>query len=161
MAAHHQILDAEAYLTRKLGDRRSRLFAYPYGHVSSYLCEEFFPEHQREFKAAFATGGGYFTQESNRWAIPRFVCGEDWRTPEGLLAILRGQAGRQDNLHVVHTGVADDSANDTGHPSLSGTEILASHNAQESAPTSPSGSAEQIKDLAGQTKYESGSSPFF
>ena len=137
--AHHQILDAEAYLTRKLGDRRSRLFAYPYGHVSSYLCEEFFPEHQREFKAAFATGGGYFTQESNRWAIPRFVCGEDWGTPEGLLAILRGQAGRQNNLHVVHTGVADDSANDTGHPSLSGTEILASHNAQESAPTSPSG----------------------
>ena len=86
--AYHQILDAEAYLARKLGDARSRLFAYPYGHVSEFLRDEFFPEHASDFRGALSTGGDYFTQQSCRWAIPRFVCGEHWQAPEGLEAIL-------------------------------------------------------------------------
>lgn len=86
--AQEQILQAEAYLSQKLGDARSRLFAYPYGHVSQYLRDEFFPQHADQFKAAIATGGAYFCQDSPRWAIPRFVCGEDWNTPEAFTAIL-------------------------------------------------------------------------
>ena len=35
-----------------------------------------------------ATGGDYFCQSSPRWAIPRFVCGEDWKTPRDFEAIL-------------------------------------------------------------------------
>ena len=91
--AKAQILQAESYLTEKLGDKRSRLFAYPYGHVSDYLCNEFFPAHADGFKAAIATGGEYFTQDSSRWAIPRFVCGEDWRSPQEFSEILQGEGG--------------------------------------------------------------------
>ncbi len=86
--AKEQILRAEEYLATKLGSARSRLFAYPYGHVPDYLREEFFPAHSAEFKAAFATGGDYFCQQSPRWALPRFVCGEDWKTPADFEAIL-------------------------------------------------------------------------
>ena len=78
-------------LARKPG-RRQRVafwFAYPYGHVSDFLRDEFFPEHvASDFRGALSTGGDYFTQQSCRWAIPRFVCGEHWQAPEGLEAIL-------------------------------------------------------------------------
>jgi len=93
--AEAQILKAEAYLTQKLGDKRSRLFAYPYGHVPEYLRDEFFPAHTEEFKAAIATGGHYFTEASTRWAIPRFVCGEDWKSPQEFDDILKGKGGRR------------------------------------------------------------------
>ena len=86
--AKQQVLDAEQYLEMKLGECRSRLFAYPYGHVPAYLRDEFFPAQDERFKAAMATGGDYFCQSSPRWAIPRFVCGEDWKTPRDFEAIL-------------------------------------------------------------------------
>ncbi len=86
--AKQQVLDAERYLERQLGESRSRLFAYPYGHVPDYLSDEFFPAQEGRFKAAIATGGDYFCQSSLRWAIPRFVCGEDWKTPSDFEAIL-------------------------------------------------------------------------
>ena len=100
--AEHQILQAEAYLTQKIGDKRSRLFAYPYGHVSDYLREEFFPSHASQFKAAMATGGDYFHQSSPRWAIPRFVCGEDWDSPDGLRRILEGDGGSKKPIEGVN-----------------------------------------------------------
>jgi hypothetical protein len=40
--------------------------------------------------AAFSTAGEYATRESNRWDIPRFMCGLHWKSPEGLEKILRG-----------------------------------------------------------------------
>ncbi|MED5314985.1 MAG: sulfotransferase [Pseudomonadota bacterium] len=86
--AEEQILRAERYLEEKLGITRSRLFAYPYGHVPDYLRDQFFPAHAEVFKAAIATGGDYFCQASPRWAVPRFVCGEDWKSPEEFAAIL-------------------------------------------------------------------------
>ncbi len=86
--AEQQVLDAERYLEMKLGESRSRLFAYPYGHVPEYLRNEFFPAQEERFQAAIATGGDYFCQSSSRWAIPRFVCGEDWKTPSDFEAIL-------------------------------------------------------------------------
>ncbi len=88
--ARDQILRAEDYLEHKLGDNRSRLFAYPYGHVNDYLRETFFPDQGDRFRAAFSTAGDYFTAESDRWAIPRFVCGEHWQSQERLERILDG-----------------------------------------------------------------------
>ena len=161
--AHHQILDAEAYLTRKLGDARSKLFAYPYGHVSAYLREEFFPEHQREFKAAFATGGEYFTEESNRWAIPRFVCGEDWTTPEELLAILQGHGGRQSNAPFKPEVAIDDAANDTCDSSPSEAEIRAPRNTQDRASALPSAERTEAnrEPFPNEQDANPGSNPFF
>lgn len=93
--AKGQILQAEDYLQEKLGSLGSRLFAYPYGHVSSFLRDEFFPSQSDIFDAAFATGGDYLTEDSPRWAIPRFVCGEDWKSPEEFEQILEGKGGRR------------------------------------------------------------------
>lgn len=88
--AERQILDAEQHITSIIGDYSTRIFAYPYGHVNRFLREEFFPHYSDRFRAAFATGGDYMTETSNRWAIPRFVCGEHWKTPEELEQILNG-----------------------------------------------------------------------
>lgn len=110
--AEAQILRAEEYLIRKLGEGRSRLFAYPYGHVSDYLRDEFFPAHAQHFKAAIATGGQYFCQVSPRWSIPRFVCGEDWKNPAEFEAILIG-AGKAVNSGLVRRPLWPDSVSVT------------------------------------------------
>ncbi|GIR70800.1 MAG: hypothetical protein CM15mP74_20510 [Halieaceae bacterium] len=56
--------------------------------MPDYLRDQFFPAHAEVFKAAIATGGDYFCQASPRWAVPRFVCGEDWKSPKEFEAIL-------------------------------------------------------------------------
>ena len=112
--AKQQVLDAERYLEMKLGESRSRLFAYPYGHVPDYLRDEFFPAQEERFKAAIATGGDYFCQLSSRWAIPRFVCGEDWKTPSDFEAILLdavdGSSARKPQWMLRSESLADASA---------------------------------------------------
>lgn len=141
--AHRQILDAEAFLVRKIGDLRSRLFAYPYGDVPDYLRDEFFPEHENQFEAAFATGGDYWSEHSNRWAIPRFVCGEDWKTPEEFLQIIEGKGGRCGAQKADNTarnraptapertpGKASGSSSGGAPTSVSDTEERESHDAQ-------------------------------
>jgi hypothetical protein len=40
-------------------------------------------------RAAFGDGARPMTGEADRWALPRYVCGRDWRSPEGLAALLR------------------------------------------------------------------------
>lgn len=96
--ARGQILDAEHYIDSRVGELNVHMFAYPYGHVSPFLRDEFFPRHADRFRAAFGTGGDYLTENSNRWDIPRFVCGEHWSSPEQLEAILLqdGWRGRSD-----------------------------------------------------------------
>lgn len=66
------------------------LFAYPYGHCSNYLRDEYFPEYSDEHhqKGAFTTAGEYVTRQTNRWSIPRFVCGEHWKSPADFRQLL-------------------------------------------------------------------------
>lgn len=87
-AADTQVLQAEQYLENTLGHHRTGLFAYPFGEASDYLAGTWFPAHADRFQAAFVTGGDYVTARSDRWRLPRFVCGEHWRTPQELAAIL-------------------------------------------------------------------------
>jgi len=89
--ADAQIVQADEYIQRLTNGRAARLFAYPYGETTDYLIEEYFPQHMQRHRmlAAFSTAGGYATRESNRWNIPRFMCGLHWRSPEGLERILR------------------------------------------------------------------------
>ncbi len=96
--AERQILDAEEYIESRLGKLNVRIFAYPYGHVNAFIRDEFFPRHADRFRAAFSTAGDYMTERSNRWSIPRFVCGEHWSSPEGLEAILLGGGGARSFL---------------------------------------------------------------
>ena len=84
-----QIKKAESFIRDKIKNYATGLFAYPYGHYNEYLVDTYFPQNNKIFKGAFITGGEYITPSTNIWKIPRFVCGEDWSSPEGLTNILK------------------------------------------------------------------------
>jgi hypothetical protein len=90
--ADAQILQADRYIKLRTGGRAAPLFAYPYGETPDYLVKEYFPNGigRHGMLAAFTTAGDYATADSNRWLIPRFVCGAHWKSPEELEKILRG-----------------------------------------------------------------------
>ena len=64
----------------------SALFAYPFGHVGGYLHDEYFPEflHEHGTIAAFTTQPALIHSETSVYAIPRFVLGESWNSPQDL-----------------------------------------------------------------------------
>ncbi|HTS21923.1 MAG TPA: polysaccharide deacetylase family protein [Casimicrobiaceae bacterium] len=90
--ADAQIIQADRYIRRLTGGRAAPLFAYPYGDAPDYLVREYFPREmgRHGMLAAFSTSGDYATADSDRWNIPRFMCGAHWNHPQGLEAILRG-----------------------------------------------------------------------
>jgi hypothetical protein len=70
--------------------RRPEFFAYPFGESSAYMREQYFPQFadRHGCRAALGTDPGHVTADSDRWNLPRYVCGRDWTTPEGLLKLL-------------------------------------------------------------------------
>lgn len=90
-AADLQVRQASAYLDDLCPDRRTTLFAYPYGESNDYLAREYLPRHEREhgLQAAFTTVPAPVTRSSDRWLLPRYVCGYHWKSPGELEAILR------------------------------------------------------------------------
>lgn len=86
--ADAEILQAEQYIRQKTDHRSKPFFAYPYGHSNDFLVAEYFPAREAYFEAAFVTLGRPVTASDSRWAIPRLVCGEHWRSPEELAGIL-------------------------------------------------------------------------
>jgi len=89
--ADAEIRQAADFLDRHCAPACSTLFAYPYGETSPYLVQEYFPKHRSEHRvrAAFATGPEPVTRASDRWALPRYVCGHHWQSPAGLERLLR------------------------------------------------------------------------
>ncbi len=89
-----QIEPASDYIERVAG-RRPRFFAYPWGQASDYLRGEFLPAFGASLglEAALGCEAGPVTEASDRWYLPRFVCGRDWTSPDGLEALLRDAAG--------------------------------------------------------------------
>lgn len=71
--------------------RRPRYFAYPFGESSDYIREQFFPRYAAVHgcRAALGTDPGPVTRSSDRWNLPRFVCGRDWQSPQELLDLIR------------------------------------------------------------------------
>ncbi len=88
--ADAQIRQAEDFIEAKLGCPSARLFAFPYGEPVDYLVQEYLPNFISEHKqrAAFINDSRCVTDATNRWCIPRYVCGWQWKTPEGLQQIL-------------------------------------------------------------------------
>jgi Predicted xylanase/chitin deacetylase len=88
--ADAQIRVAQDYLDRVVGDIAMPLFAYPYGHASPYLVEEYFPNFGSEHRqlAAFGLAPSPVTRNANIWNLPRYVCGKHWQSPEGFRKIL-------------------------------------------------------------------------
>jgi hypothetical protein len=84
--ADAQIVRAGAYIKRLTDGLAAPLFAYPYGGANDYLIHDYFPNNTERhgMLAAFSTKWRVCPRNSNRWNIPRFVCGLHWKSPEGL-----------------------------------------------------------------------------
>lgn len=87
--AEFQFAKAGEYIGNVLGVRPT-LFAYPYGQASDYVVKHYLPRYQsrHQFRAAFTTEPRAVSREDNKWLLPRFVCGHDWRSPGELEHIL-------------------------------------------------------------------------
>jgi peptidoglycan/xylan/chitin deacetylase (PgdA/CDA1 family) len=95
--ADHEILRAQRHLLRAIPNDAARLFAYPFGECNDFLVDDYLPrllarEPRSAPLAAFTTEPGYLEAGSNRWRLPRFMCGDHWKSPAGLEAILAGAA---------------------------------------------------------------------
>lgn len=94
--ADAEIRVANDWLDARCPSRRTTLFAYPYGESNPYLVHEYLPMHVAEHRldAAFDTTAACVDAASDRWCLPRFVCGRDWRSTDELAALLaRAEAG--------------------------------------------------------------------
>lgn len=80
---------ASDYIERVSG-RRPRFFAYPYGQASDYLRGEYLPRFGPELglDAALGCDPEPVTPASDRWFLPRYMCGRDWSSPNGLERLL-------------------------------------------------------------------------
>jgi len=89
-----EVKQAAEYIYKKTSTWPS-LFAYPCGEASSYLRETYFPSFQDQHGtvAAFGASGGYVTQLSSRWDLPRFMSSAPWpggwRNTNELVQILQ------------------------------------------------------------------------
>lgn len=89
-----EVKQAGEYIGQKIHPAWPDLFAYPYGPSSSYIKEKYFPQFPEQHRtlAAFGAAGGYLTQDSFRWNLPRFVSGAlppvGWRTTAELREVL-------------------------------------------------------------------------
>jgi len=88
--ARAEIDAASDWLDAQIPGQRTSLFAYPFGEANEFLVNEYLPRHQVRHRlvAAFTTQPEPVTRDSNRWALPRYVCGRDWNSPESLRAVL-------------------------------------------------------------------------
>lgn len=94
-AADAEIRCASDYLDARLPQRRTRLFAYPYGESNEYLLRDYLPRRQAEHRleAAFDTTPTPITRGADRWRLGRYVCGPHWNSPDALRALLRDALG--------------------------------------------------------------------
>jgi peptidoglycan/xylan/chitin deacetylase (PgdA/CDA1 family) len=84
-----QVVESGEYIEKQTGVYPV-FFAYPFGELSEYISEQYFPSNRESHRcqAAFGTTPGLVTGDSDRWDLPRFVCGRDWSSSSELLAVL-------------------------------------------------------------------------
>jgi len=87
--ADRQIDAAARYIASRTRDRATPYFAFPFGHTSAYLVDEYLPLRAHHgVRAAFGTEPRAIAAEDSVWNLPRYVCGHHWRDPAELAAIL-------------------------------------------------------------------------
>jgi peptidoglycan/xylan/chitin deacetylase (PgdA/CDA1 family) len=88
--ADAQIAAAGDYIQAKTRHRMAPWFAYPFGHYNAFLSREYLPRNAARLglRAAFTTDGRAVDAHTDRWCVPRYVCGHHWTSPEALRAIL-------------------------------------------------------------------------
>lgn len=94
-ACREQVVIAAEYIAERIG-RWPSMFAYPFGHASEYIRNDYFPNRidEHRTRAAFSTEAGYLEAGLNPWYLPRFICGYHWRDESSLVAILEGRPSR-------------------------------------------------------------------
>lgn len=88
--ARHEIDQSLAYINARLNGDPCRIFAYPYGHVNDYLRVDYLPNNAERLGLMAAVGGhpAPVTHSTDRWNMPRYICGAHWQSPSELEAIL-------------------------------------------------------------------------
>ncbi len=83
-------VDQASACIERLSGRKPRFFAYPYGQSSDYLRYEYLPARGAELglRAALSCEPAPVSRSSERWHLPRFVCGRDWNSPDEFAALL-------------------------------------------------------------------------
>ncbi len=89
--AEYQIAQAQTWLAQQLAPHAPTLFCYPFGHVNDFLRTDWLPRRGPEIGllAAFGDGATPVMSQSDRWNVPRYICGWHWKSPAELEAILR------------------------------------------------------------------------
>lgn len=89
--ADAEIRRASDWLDTHCPSRRTSLFAYPYGESNDYLLQEYLPRHAHEhrLRAAVGTDPAPVDSASDRWKLPRYVCGHHWTSRGALESLLR------------------------------------------------------------------------
>jgi len=94
--ADAQVREAARFIAARAPNPSVALFGYPYGHVNAFLSKDYLPRQAASpepfVKAAFGTDAGFMSSDSDRWNLPRFVCGWHWKSSEELAALLRDPA---------------------------------------------------------------------
>jgi len=87
--ADREIRAAGAYINARV-DSCCDLFAFPFGHANNFLVNDYLPlrRYEHGMAAAFGTGGRAIGPQDSIWNLPRLVCGEHWKSPEALEALL-------------------------------------------------------------------------
>lgn len=83
--AEAEIADASTYIESACG-RRPRYFAYPFGEASEFLRSDYLPRRGIDLGlvGAFSTEPRALRADDDRWYLPRFVSGRDWRSNRDL-----------------------------------------------------------------------------
>jgi len=87
--ADFEIAHAQEYLAARL-ESAPRVFCYPFGHVAPFLHDDWLPRRGPPIglDAAVGDGAAPVTMDSDRWNLPRYICGWHWKTLDELRAIL-------------------------------------------------------------------------
>lgn len=85
--ARQQVDRAFDAIHGRAGRAAGRIFAYPYGQVSDFLANHYLPRQDR-IVAAVAAIPEPIVAGTDCWRIPRYVCGPDWHSHEGLEELL-------------------------------------------------------------------------
>ena len=88
--ADHEIRQAASHLRAHADNPGTELFAYPYGEANEYLAKEYLPRFGAELglRAAFTDRPGFLEEGSDRWRVPRWMFGRDWKSPRELRELL-------------------------------------------------------------------------
>ena len=88
--AEAEIAAASRFINARIAPQRTRIFCYPFSHVAGYLRDEYLPRFADEhgMQAAMGDGATPVTGASNRWDLPRYICGWHWRSAAALREIL-------------------------------------------------------------------------